>query len=116
MTKKNVKSTWSKKENDAFEKLKSKLIFEPILILSDLSKPFEVQCDAYEHSLGAVLIQEGHAIAYESRSLNDHEKNLGIYEKELLAFLHALDTWKHYLLGTLFILHVDHQSIKNFLM
>ena len=53
------------------------------------TKPFEVQCDACGHCLGAVLLQEGHAIAYESRRLNDQEKNLGIYEKELLAILHA---------------------------
>ena len=92
LTKKNVKFVWSKRENDAFEKLKDKLISEPILVLSNLSNPFEVQCDACKHSLGAVLLQEGHAIAYKSRRLNDHEKNLGIYEKELLPILHALDT------------------------
>ena len=87
-----------------------------MLILPDLSKPFEVQCDACGECLGAVLLQEGHAVAYESRRLNDHEKNLGIYEKELLAILHALDSWKHYLLGTPFILQTDHQSLKYFMM
>ena len=48
--------------------------------------------------------------------MNDHEKNLGIYEKELLDMTHALYTWKHYLLGTPFILcHADRQSLKYFL-
>ena len=51
LTKKNVKFVWSKKENDAFEKLKGKLIYKPTLVLLDLSKPFEVQCDACGHSL-----------------------------------------------------------------
>ena len=106
---------WCKKENNAFEKLKGKIISELVLVLSDLSKPFEVQCDACGHSLGAVLLQEGHAIAYKSRRLNEHKKNLGIYEKGLLAILHALDTWRHYLLGTPFILHTDNQSLKYFL-
>ena len=115
LTKKNVKFVWSKRENNAFEKLKDTLISEPVLVLPDLSKPFEVQCDACGHSLGAVLLQEGHAIAYESRRLNEHKKNLGIYKKELLAILHALATWKHYLLGTPFILRTDHQSLKYFL-
>ena len=58
----------------------------------DLSKPFEVQCDACKDSLGAVLIQERHTKDYESRRLNEHEMNLFIYKKELLAILHALDT------------------------
>ena len=72
-------------------------------MLSDLEKPFKVQCDACGHSLGLVLLQEGHATAYKSRRLNKNEKNLGIYEKELLAIMHALAMWKHYLLGTPFI-------------
>ncbi|MCO5564532.1 hypothetical protein L7F22_018194 [Adiantum nelumboides] len=58
--------------------------------------------------------QEGHAIAYESRRLGSDEQILSIYEKELLAVLHALDSWKHYLLGTPFILRTDHQSLKYF--
>jgi len=115
LTKKNVKFVWTHKENESFEKLKAKLTSQPVLILPDLSKPFEVQCDACGDCLGAVLLQEGLAIAYESRRLNEHEKNLGIYEKELLAILHALDSWKHYLLGTPFILRSDHQSLKYFL-
>ena len=42
LNKKNVKFVWSKKKKNAFEKLKGKLISEPDLVLSDLSKPFEV--------------------------------------------------------------------------
>ena len=115
LNKKNIKFVWSKKKNDTFEKLKSNLISKPILVLLNISKPFKVQCDACEYSFGALFLQERHVIAYESRRLNDHEKNLGICEKELLAILHALAMWKHYLLGTPFILHTDHQSLKYFL-
>ena len=92
--------------------LKQKLISQPVLILPDLSKTFEVQCDACGDCLGVVLLQEGYAIAYESRRLNVDERTIGIYEKELLAVLHALSVWKHYLLGTPFILRTDHQSLK----
>ena len=63
-----------------------------MLILPDLSKPFEVQCDACGHSLGAVLLQEGHAIAYEIRILNDHEKDLSIYVRKLIAILHVVES------------------------
>ena len=30
--------------------------------------------------------------------------------------IHALNTWKHYLLGTPFIIRTDHQSIKYFMI
>ena len=85
---------------------------QPLLILLDLKKTFEVHCDACGESLGTVLSQEGHPIAYESCHLQGQEKTLGIYEKVLLAMIHVIDVWKHYLLGTLFIICTDHQSIK----
>ena len=84
------------------------------LVLPDLKKQFEIHCDASGDCLGAVLLQEGHPIAYESHRLHTIEHSLGAYEKELLAMIHALDSWKHYLLGTVFVIHADHQSIKYF--
>ena len=96
--------------------LKEKLLSQPMLILLDLSKPFEIQCDAYHDCLGTVLLQEDdHAIAYEIRQLHKQERVLGIYEKELLAIIHALSSWKHYLVDTPFIIQTDHQSIKYFM-
>ena len=115
LTKKNVQYIWSTKEQKAFDMLKEKLTSQPVLKLPNLSKPFEVQCDACGDCLGAVLVQEGHAIGYESQRLNADERVLRIYEKELLAVLHVLETWKHYLLGTPFILKTDHQSLKYFM-
>ena len=109
--KNNVRFAWIDKQNYAFEKLKEKIISQP---LSNLSKPSKVQCDACGNSLGALLLQEGHAKEYESCRLNKHERYLGIYEKELLAMMHAPDTWKHYLLDTPFIWRTDHQSLKYF--
>jgi hypothetical protein len=45
------------------------------------------------------------------------EINLGksIYEKEMLAILHAVDLWHPYLLGKRFQIKTDHQSLKYFL-
>ena len=88
---------------------------QPLLVLPDLKKPFEVHCDASKDYLGDVLLQEGHPIAYESRHLQTTKHSLGIYEKKLLAIIHALDSWKHYLLGIAFVILTDHQSIKYFI-
>ena len=88
---------------------------QPVLILLDLSKPIEIQCDACGDCLGVVLLQEGHDIAYESCELHEQERVLGSYEKKLLAILHALSSWKHYRLCTPFIIQMDHQSIRYFM-
>ncbi|MCO5604577.1 hypothetical protein L7F22_058745 [Adiantum nelumboides] len=79
LTKKKGKYVWTPKENTAFMQLKAKLMTQPLLVLPDLKKPFEVHCDACGDSIGAVLSQEGHPIAYESRHLNSQERGLGVY-------------------------------------
>ncbi|MCO5588884.1 hypothetical protein L7F22_042845 [Adiantum nelumboides] len=115
LTKKKAKYVWTPKENTAFMQLKAKLMTQPLLVLPDLKKPFEVHCDACGDSIGAILSQEGHPIAYESRHLNSQERGLGVYEKELISVIHALQSWKHYLLGTAFVIYTDHQSIRYFM-
>ena len=44
------------------------------------------------------------------------ELHLGVYEKELLAVIHALTNWKHYLLGANFVMKTDHQILHYFLI
>ena len=58
-------------------------------------------------------MQEGRVVAYESRVLQAPKRSLQIYEKEMLAIIHALSTWKHYLLGADFTVQTDHQSLRK---
>ncbi|MCO5554563.1 hypothetical protein L7F22_008093 [Adiantum nelumboides] len=89
---------------------RKKLMIDSSLKLLDLQRPFEVHCDACGSSLGVVLQHDGQVIAYESRLFTEGEKIAQIYEKELLAVIHALSSWKHYLLGGDFTVHTDHQK------
>ncbi|MCO5558354.1 hypothetical protein L7F22_011935 [Adiantum nelumboides] len=115
LTQKGVPFSWGATEVTAFQTLKDKLTTEPVLILPDLQKSFEVCCDACGHSLGAVLMQEGRVIAYESRLFSKPEMTAQIYEKELMAVIHALTQWRHYLLRADFTVFIDHQSLRYFL-
>nr|GEW55356.1 retrotransposon-related protein [Tanacetum cinerariifolium] len=54
----------------AFEKLKHAMISSPVLALPNFSKEFVVEIDACGTKIGAVLIQEGHPIAYLSKALH----------------------------------------------
>jgi hypothetical protein len=57
-------------------------------------------------------MQEGHAIAYASRQLRRHEEHYPIHDLELLVVIHALKVWRHYLLGNLMHIYIDHKSLK----
>ena len=76
---------------------------DPVLALPTISKPFEVQTDASDYALGGVLVQEDHPVAYESRKLSEAERRYTAQEKELLAVIHCLRVWRHYLLGSKFV-------------
>ncbi|MCO5565198.1 hypothetical protein L7F22_018871 [Adiantum nelumboides] len=115
LTQKGVPFSWGATGVTAFQTLKDKMTTGPVLILPDLQKSFEVYCDACGRSLGAVLMQEGRVIAYESRLFSKPEMTAQIYEKELLAVIHALTQWRHYLLGADFTVFTNHQSLRYFL-
>jgi hypothetical protein len=60
---------WTEACETAFQLLKKALMTAPVLALPDFSKPFVVETDASDTSIGAVLQQDGHPIAYVSKAL-----------------------------------------------
>ncbi|KAE8715253.1 Detected protein of unknown function [Hibiscus syriacus] len=106
---------WSTKCQDAFKKLKEAMVNEPVLVLPDYTKPFVVFTDASDVAIGGVLMQEGHPVAYESRKLNETEKRYSVHEKEMTAVVHCLRTWRHYLLGSKFVVFMDNVANSYFL-
>ena len=62
----------------------------PILALPDFFKPFVVEYHASGGGVAVVLKQGQHPLAFESRKLQPHEKLYSIYDKEMLAIMHAL--------------------------
>ncbi|WVZ97394.1 hypothetical protein U9M48_042936 [Paspalum notatum var. saurae] len=76
LTKKNAKFVWGIKETSTTA---------PVLAQPDVTKPFDVYCDASGRGPGRVLMQEGRVIAYASRQLRKHEANYPTHDLELAA-------------------------------
>jgi hypothetical protein len=96
----------------AFHTLWTLLTIAPVLAQPDIEKPFDVFCDASGIGLGYVLMQEGRIIAYASRQLRKHEVKYPTHDLELVAVVHALKIWRHYLLGNVCHIYIDHKSLK----
>ncbi|RVW63223.1 Transposon Tf2-2 polyprotein [Vitis vinifera] len=105
---------WDGRCQQAFEDLKKAVTEEPVLALPDHTKVFEVHTDASDFAIGGVLMQERHSIAFESRKLNDAERRYTVQEKEMTAIVHCLRTWRHYLLGSHFIVKTDNVATSYF--
>ncbi|KAL3512339.1 hypothetical protein ACH5RR_025056 [Cinchona calisaya] len=56
----------------------------PMLRLPNFSLPFVIEAEACASGMGAVLMQDGHLIAYLSRSFSPKNLALSVYEKELM--------------------------------
>ncbi|KAI5323505.1 hypothetical protein L3X38_032577 [Prunus dulcis] len=80
LTKANQKFEWSRNHEESFQLLKRKITEAPILALPNLQRLFEVEADASNYAIGAVL-------------------NYLTYDKELYAIHQAVKHWRAYLLG-----------------
>ena len=94
---------------------------EPVLQLPNLAKPFTIATDASKYASGGVLLQkdsngEWHPCSYLSQSFGPTEWNYDIYNRELLAIIHALKTWRHYLQRseTKVQVFTDHKNLLYF--
>lgn len=88
---------WTPLASQAFVHLKQAMVSAPVLALPDFDLPFAIETDACDTRVGAVLMQNGHPIAYLSKALGVNNQKLSIYEKEFLAVMMAIDRWRAYL-------------------
>jgi hypothetical protein len=93
LLRKDKKFEWTEKCEQSFQELKKRLVSAPILTMPDITKSFDVYCDASRLGLGSVLMQDGKVITYLSRQLRPHELNYPTHDLELTAVVYALKTW-----------------------
>ncbi|KAL5503413.1 hypothetical protein EMCRGX_G010361, partial [Ephydatia muelleri] len=115
LTQKDTPFNWTTECDAAFQTLKQHLVQAPILAYPRFDQDagtFVLQADASAIGLGAVLEQDGHVIAYASRSLNKSEQQYSVIQKECLAVVYALKQFRHYLLGRPFNITTDHAPLQ----
>ena len=103
---------WQPAHEEAFNKLKDQCCTHPVLMFFDVNKQVEIQCDASQHGLGAVLIQAGRPVAYSSRSLTEVEKRYAQIEKEMLSIVHACTKFRCHILGKEVTVYNDHKPFE----
>jgi len=96
----------------------------PILAsLQDL-EPFRIEADSSDFASGAVLSQQlpgeekWHPVVFYSKFLSLVEWNYEIHDKEMLAIIHALEKWRHFLKGAWYLVEIwmDHKNLEYFMI
>ena len=95
LLKKDRKFEWTAECQQAFDDLKTRITSEPMLVMPDQTKLFQIECDVSKYALGAILTQldsngDRHPCAFISKTFSPTERNYEIYDQELLAIIRAL--------------------------
>ena len=113
---KDVEFIWTKTYQEALDTLKSKLVTAPILRGPNWALPFHIHTDASNKEIGVALgqIDENlpYAIYFIRKNLSKAELNYTVTEKELLAVVHSLNKFRHYIIGYQTFVHIDHATIR----
>ena len=116
LSEKSQKFVWTEECSTAFETLKEKLVQCTILSHPDFKEPFVLDTDASDIAIGAVLSQringEERVVSFASRTLSKSERRYCVTRKELLAVVHFVKYFRHYLYGKEFTVRTDHGSLR----
>ena len=98
LLRKDIKFEWTQEHQNSFDTLKKRFTEEPVLMMPDQSRPFQIEADASKYATGAVLTQtdsngDRHPVAFISKTLSPTERNYEIYDRELLSIIRALEDW-----------------------
>ena len=105
-----------------FRELKKKFTKKPVLVALDLDKKMRMEVDVSDYAMERVLLIEGgdgkwKPVAFLLKSLNETERNYEIHDKEMLAIIRGLESWRHLLEGVQFKFEIwtDHKNLEYFM-
>src|SRR4051812_35839478 len=117
LTSKKVSFNWGDKQQKAFEELKLAMTTAPVLCKPNYQKDWNLDVNASDVALGAVLGQEQadgevHPVYFWSQQLCPAEKNYSVTDWECLAVVAAFKKLHLYVLGRKVIFYGDHMAVR----
>lgn len=113
LLRKNTLFVWTVEHTTSFDLLKQALSSAPVLAVPDFTQQFCLETNASKDGVGAVLLQNGHPLAFISKPLGVRNQALSTYEKEYLAILLAIEQWRMYLQQSEFLIYTDQQALVH---
>lgn len=118
LLRKDVKFSWTKQCQEAYEAMKKEISSDNVLVHFDPKKKVILTTDASNTAIAGILSQEfsdnsRRPIAFISRSLNKAECNYSTIQKEALAIIFSVIKLQQYLIGIDFVIETDHKPLLS---
>jgi len=116
VTSKKIKFVWGDAQEDAFLGLKRAFTQTPVLRYPRAKGKFILDTDASGFAISGVLsqVQDGVEVplSFASNKLNKAQRNYCTTKRELMAIVVYSRKWKHFLIGSDFMIRTDHHSLR----
>jgi hypothetical protein len=99
-------------QQKSFEDLKFCLYSALVCILPNLQQPFDIETDASDYAISAILTHHGHLVAYHNETLSDVVRRYPTYEKEMYSIVQECQKWKQCILGNEMVIHTAHMPLQ----
>jgi hypothetical protein len=120
LLKKETPFEWTPECRASLDTLIDIVTLSPVLVAPDQERQFELEVDASQFAIGAILWQRDpanrkklRACSYYSATLSPAEQNYKVFDRELLEIIRTLRHWSHLLRGTVLpiLIWTDHRNL-----
>jgi len=118
LLKKETAWDWGDEQQKAFDKLKRRCSPTPVLAIPSHNAALMLRCDASREAMGVALYQRDEhgflqPIEFKSKAFNEAQKRLAAHDREGLALLYALKSYRHFLLMRKFEVQTDNSALSQ---
>ena len=120
LLKKDVGWHWGPAQQQAFDKLKRRCLSTPVLAIPSGQAELVLRTDASREAMGVALYQKDQydylqPVEFKSKAFAESQKRLAAHDREGLALLFGLKSFRHFLLGREFTVQTDNAALSQIL-